>query len=159
MDSIELKQKIIREAKDLEKYVIKIRRSIHMNPETAFEEENTAQLIEEELQKMGYRTQRAAKTGVIASIKGLNKGKTVALRADIDALNIIEENDFSYRSKNLGKMHACGHDSHTAMLLGAARILYTNKKYLPGPLKLIFQPGEEGGGGAKKIIEEGHFDD
>lgn len=159
MDSIELKQKIIHEAKDLELYVIKTRRSIHMNPETAFEEENTAQLIEEELQKIGYMTQRTAKTGVVASVKGLNKGKTVALRADIDALNIIEENDIPYRSKNRGKMHACGHDSHTAMLLGAAKILFNNKKQLSGSLKLIFQPGEEGGGGAKKIIEEGHFDD
>jgi amidohydrolase len=159
MDPRELKRKLIREAKDLESYIIKTRRRIHMDPETAFEEENTAQFIEEELNKIGYKTLRTTKTGVIASIEGLKKGRTVALRADIDALNITEENDFSYRSKNLGKMHACGHDSHTAMLLGAAKILYENKNQLQGPIKLIFQPGEEGGGGGKKIIDEGHFDD
>ncbi|MFX0052734.1 MAG: M20 family metallopeptidase [Candidatus Hermodarchaeota archaeon] len=159
MDPNELKRKLIRESKDLESYIIKTRRLIHMDPETAFEEENTANFIEEELNKIGYKTQKTAKTGVIASIEGLNKGRTVALRADIDALNITEENDISYRSKNLGKMHACGHDSHTAMLLGAAQILYNNKKHFQGPIKLIFQPGEEGGGGGKKIIDEGHFDD
>ncbi|MFX0171041.1 MAG: M20 family metallopeptidase [Candidatus Hodarchaeota archaeon] len=159
MDPRELKRKLIREAKDLESYIIKTRRRLHMDPETAFEEENTAQFIEEQLNKIGYKTQRTTKTGIIASIEGLKKGRTVALRADIDALNITEENDVSYRSKNLGKMHACGHDSHTAMLLGAAKILYNNKEQLQGPIKLIFQPGEEGGGGGKKIIDEGHFDD
>ncbi|MFX0085796.1 MAG: M20 family metallopeptidase [Candidatus Hodarchaeota archaeon] len=157
MEITELKQKLIKESKNLETFVIDTRRHVHMYPETSFEEEETAKFIEEELHKIGYITERVAKTGVIATLKGKENGKTVALRADIDALNVTEENDEPYRSKIPGKMHACGHDAHLAMLLGAARILYKYKEYLVGTLKLIFQPAEEGGGGGKKIVEEGHF--
>jgi len=130
-----------------------------MHPEIAFEETSTASYIEKELQIIGYNTIRAAKTGVIATIPGLKGKKTVALRADMDALNIKEETNVDFQSKFIGKMHACGHDAHSAMLLGAAKIIIENKNYLIEPIKLIFQPGEEGGAGAKYIIEEGHLKD
>lgn len=159
MNNKELKQTFIREAKALESYVIDTRRHIHMYPETSYEEEKTASFIEEELQKIGYQTQRIAKTGVLSILRGTENGKTVALRADIDALNVTEENDLPYSSKIPGKMHACGHDAHVAMLLGAAKILFKYKKHLHGTLKIIFQPAEEGGAGGQKIVKEGHLDD
>ncbi|WP_455464102.1 M20 metallopeptidase family protein [Candidatus Hodarchaeum mangrovi] len=159
MDQTDLINLLIEHSKELEYYIISKRRYFHMHPETAFEETSTASYIEKELQKIGYNTIRAAKTGVIASIPDLNGKKTVALRADIDALNIQEETDVDYKSKFIGKMHACGHDAHSAMLLGAAKIIIENKQYLTGPIKLIFQPAEEGGAGAKYIIEEGHLKD
>jgi amidohydrolase len=155
----ELKLKLITDAKKLESYIIATRRHIHAHPETLFEEENTARYIESELQKIGIRSTRIIKTGVLGEIQGSGKGKTIALRADIDALNVLENTDLPYQSKNTGKMHACGHDAHTAMLLGAAQILFKNRKHLEGSIKLIFQPAEEGGGGAKLIIDEGHFND
>jgi amidohydrolase len=158
MNSRELKLRLIQEAKELELYVIKMRRHIHMYPETVFEEENTAKFIEEELQQIGYKTQRTAGTGVITTLSNNSSNTTVALRADIDALNIQEENEVPYKSRNKGKMHACGHDAHTAMLLGAAKILFKYKEHLRGSVKLIFQPAEEGGGGAKKIIEDGQLE-
>ena len=121
MERKELKQKIITDSKELEPYIITARRHIHTYPETLFEEENTAKYIESELQKIGIKTKRIVKTGVMGEIQGARKGKTIALRADIDALNVSENTDLPYQSKNTGKMHACGHDAHTAMLLGAAR--------------------------------------
>jgi amidohydrolase len=130
-----------------------------MHPETLYEEENTAKYIEEELERIGIKSSRTAKTGVLATVKGTREGKIVALRADIDALNITEEASVPFKSQVEGKMHACGHDAHTSMLLGAARIIYKNRDHLSGQVKLIFQPAEEGGGGAKRIISEGHFKD
>jgi amidohydrolase len=157
MEKDELKQKIIIDAKDLEPNIITTRRHIHTYPETLFEEEQTAQYVERELQKIGISTKRIVKTGVMGEIHGSREGKTIALRADIDALNISENTNLSYQSRNHGKMHACGHDAHTAMLLGAAKILFNYKKHLKGSIKLIFQPAEEGGGGAKLIVDAGHF--
>ena len=159
MNNDELKHFIVHDTKEIELYVINTRRKIHMFPETSFEEIETAKFVEDELNKIGYDTKRVVKTGIIATLPDLIEGKTTALRADIDALNVNEENDISYRSQNPGKMHACGHDAHTAMLLGAAKLLFKYKNQLNGNLKLIFQPGEEGGAGAKKIIDEGAFDD
>ena len=159
MDKEELKQKIIHEARELETYIIKSRRYIHMHPETLYEEENTAEFIEDELRKMTLQPRRIAGTGVLAVIDGSSNKDTTALRADIDALNIPEASNVDYKSQNQGKMHACGHDAHTAMLLGAAKLLIKNQKYLSGRIKLIFQPAEEGGGGAQKIVEEGHLKD
>ncbi|MHA2245858.1 MAG: M20 metallopeptidase family protein [Candidatus Hodarchaeales archaeon] len=159
MNIDELRNEIVREAKEIESYIINIRRKLHMFPETAFEENNTAELIEEELSRFGYETQRILNTGVIAEIRKGKEKKTIAIRADIDALNVSEENEVYYRSKNPGKMHACGHDAHTAMLLGAAKILVKYKNYLTNNVKIIFQPAEEGGGGARKIITEGYFED
>jgi len=157
MKKNELKQRIIVDAKELESYIISSRRHIHTYPETLFEEESTARYVESELHKIGIKTKRIIKTGVMGEIQGAREGKTIALRADIDALNISEDTDLPYQSKNPGKMHACGHDAHTAMLLGAAQILYNYRKHLEGSIKLIFQPAEEGGGGAKLIVDAGHL--
>ncbi|MHA1974006.1 MAG: M20 metallopeptidase family protein [Candidatus Hodarchaeales archaeon] len=162
MEPKDLKNSIVQHAKELEPYLVKIRRQIHMNPETAYEEIQTSKLIESELKKMGYETEKTAKTGIIAILDSQKDGSTVALRADIDALNITEENtDKEYCSKIQGKMHACGHDGHIAMLLGAAKLLRKFKDEIrwTGKIKLIFQPAEEGGGGGKRIVEEGHLDD
>ncbi|EHR78170.1 peptidase M20 [Thermococcus litoralis DSM 5473] len=154
-----MKEEIIKKAKELENYIIEKRRDFHMYPELKYEEERTSQIVTEELKKLGYEVIRTAKTGVIGILRGSKEGKTVALRADMDALPVQEENDVPYKSRILGKMHACGHDAHVAMLLGAARILAEIKDNLNGTVKLIFQPAEEGGLGAKKIVEEGHLDD
>ncbi|NHJ01978.1 MAG: amidohydrolase [Candidatus Heimdallarchaeota archaeon] len=159
MDPKILKNALINDGKAIESYIVEIRRNIHSYPETAFEEYKTAEYIEFKLQEIGYQTVRIAKTGVIAILEGLSDGLTVALRADIDALNVTEETNLPYSSQISGKMHACGHDAHVAMLLGAAKLIYEYKKELRGTLKFIFQPAEEGGGGAKRIVEEGWLDD
>ena len=136
--------------------LIKVRRAIHMNPELAFEEYNTANLIHEYLSELNIEhVTNIAKTGVVGLIRGARPGKTVALRADMDALPLQEENDAEYKSRVPGKMHACGHDVHVTCLLGAAEILKEMQNYLKGNVKLIFQPAEETIGGALPMIEEG----
>lgn len=140
-------------------YVIDMRREFHMYPESSFEEFRTSKRIKEELEKLGIPYEELAGTGVLATIEGAEKGKTVALRADMDALEVQETNDVSYKSKTDGKMHACGHDGHMAMLLGAAHIFMDIKDRIRGTVKLIFQPAEEIAGGAKKMIEESSFMD
>ncbi|RLG60813.1 amidohydrolase [Candidatus Geothermarchaeota archaeon] len=149
---------IIQEAKKLSEYIIERRRDFHMYPELAYEEERTSGIVKDELDKLGFKTYRVAKTGVIGELRK-NADKTIALRADMDALPIQEENDVPYRSRVDGKMHACGHDAHTAMLLGAANIFAKYEDELNVNLKLIFQPAEEGGLGAKKVVEERVLDD
>ncbi len=130
--------------------MVRIRREIHMHPELGYQEENTAAIIEEELKRLGIKsTTGIGKTGVIGQIN--DTGPVVALRADIDALAIQEETGLEFSSKIDGVMHACGHDGHVAMLLGAASILKETLK--TGSVLLVFQPAEEGGGGAQKIIE------
>ncbi|HNR65659.1 MAG TPA: amidohydrolase, partial [Atribacterota bacterium] len=142
-----------------EKYqneIVALRREFHQNPELSWQEYNTAARIEKELNKIGINdTKRIAGTGVVSSIKGKKGNKVVALRADIDALLVQEENETFYRSKNDGIMHACGHDAHTAMLLGAAKVLWELREQFEGTVKLIFQPAEEVIEGAKKMLEEG----
>ncbi|MCY6483135.1 amidohydrolase [Clostridium aestuarii] len=142
-----------------EKYydrVVKLRHQFHMHPETAFEEIETAKTIENELNKLEIQvTSNVGQTGVVGLIRGKYPGKTVLLRADMDALNINEEVDIPYKSKIPGKMHACGHDGHTAGLLGTAMILNDIKHSLHGNIKLVFQPAEEDDGGAKLMIDEG----
>ena len=136
--------------------LVSIRRHIHSNPELSFEEHNTAKYVESMLNEWGIPNQRMAGTGVIGLIEGAQSGKTIALRADLDALPIIEKNDVPYKSQNEGVMHACGHDVHTTCLLGAAYILNQNKDKIKGKIKLIFQPGEEKlPGGASLLIKEG----
>jgi amidohydrolase len=146
-----------------EKYfdeMVRLRRTIHANPELAFEEHETSKLVAETLEKYGVEVKRGvAKTGVVGAIKGKGKGKAVALRADMDALPITEATGLPFASKNQGKMHACGHDSHTAIGLGAAMILSELKDELAGEVRFLFQPSEERNpGGAPFMIEEGALD-
>jgi len=134
------------------------RRHLHQHPELSFQEKETGLYIARELEKLGIAHEHGwGENGVVALIEGQNPSKkTVALRADIDALPILEENDIPYKSKNEGIMHACGHDAHTASLLGAARMLQEVKGELEGTVKLIFQPAEERlPGGASLLIKEG----
>ena len=144
-----------------EKYsteIIKIRHHLHENPELSFCEVKTSEYIIETLKKFNIqKISKIAGTGVVALIEGKNpESKVIALRADIDALPIIEKNDIAYKSKNTGVMHACGHDVHTSTLLGVAKILSELKDEFEGTVKLIFQPAEEKlPGGAIKMIEEG----
>ncbi len=152
-----MKEKIKHLAANIKSELIEIRHRIHQNPELSFAEEQTAQLVETYLQGLGLVTNRIAYTGVWAMINGNGKSeKTIALRADLDALPILENSDKPYKSKNNGIMHACGHDVHTTCLLGAAKILCELKENLEGNIKLIFQPGEEKlPGGASLLIKEG----
>jgi amidohydrolase len=138
--------------------IVSFRRHLHANPELSYEEFNTAKFITERLRSFGLQPQEGvATTGVVVVIEGKNpEKKTVALRADIDALPITEENKVVYKSKNVGVMHACGHDVHTSSLLGTAKILNQVKDQFEGTVKLIFQPGEEKNpGGASYMIKEG----
>jgi amidohydrolase len=135
-----------------------IRRDIHAHPELAFEESRTSALVVESLKKWGIETHAGlAKTGVVGVVQGRRGGgRSVGLRADMDCLPMHESNDFSHKSKNQGRMHACGHDGHTTMLLGAARYLAETRNF-DGTAYLIFQPAEEGGGGGQVMIREGLF--
>ena len=152
-----LQNKLVSLARSIHSRVVEWRRDFHTHPELGYEEHRTSRIVEEELKRLGYQTVRVAGTGVIGII---GSGEpVVALRADMDALPIQEENDVPYKSRIPGKMHACGHDAHTAMLLGAAHILKQIKNKPKGTIKLIFQPAEEGGLGAKKIVESGKIDD
>jgi amidohydrolase len=141
--------------------LVELRRTIHANPELAFEEYETSALVQRVLDELGveYRS-GVAKTGVVATLKGgAGDGRTVALRGDMDALPIHEETGLDFASRNPGKMHACGHDSHTTMALGAAMILSEFKDQLPGTVKFLLQPSEEKlPGGAPFMIEEGALD-
>lgn len=139
----------------MESWLIEIRRDLHSHPELGFEEYYTSNKVKSLLKDMGIEYYEAAKTGVVGIIRGGHRGKTVGLRADMDALPITEETNLPFKSQNPGRMHACGHDAHTAILLGAARVLSSMKKELHGNVKLIFQPAEETTGGAKPMIEEG----
>jgi len=146
------------EAKASRDWFIDIRREIHQYPELGYQEVRTSQLIRDRLDELGipYRYP-VAETGVVAAL-GDGDGPCVALRADIDALPIHEEADITFQSKNKGRMHACGHDCHTAILLGAARILKHHESEIHGTVKLLFQPAEEGGAGGKRMCEEGVLD-
>ncbi|WP_066248305.1 amidohydrolase [Neobacillus drentensis] len=136
-----------------------IRRKLHSEPELSWEEENTTVFVCEYLENLGIPYRRTVPTGVIATIEGGKPGKTVALRGDMDALSVEELNkDLPYASKEEGKMHACGHDSHTAMLLIAAKALNESKADLPGNVRLLFQPAEEVAEGAKAMVKQGAVD-
>ncbi|WP_026879447.1 M20 family metallopeptidase [Ignatzschineria larvae DSM 13226] len=135
--------------------LIAFRRELHAHPELPWEEFETTKRIARELDKLGIEYRLTNPTGVIAEIKGGKPGKTVALRGDIDALPILELSDIPYKSQNEGKMHACGHDTHTAMLLTAARVLNEVKDEIPGNVRFIFQPAEEIAAGAKEMVAQG----
>ena len=143
------------EIEALKDTIVSTRRDIHQHPELAFDEHRTSKLVTKHLASLGIEVQTGVgKTGVVGTLKG-NEGKTIALRADMDALPIQETSDISYKSKNDGVMHACGHDGHTAMLLGAAEALSKKSDQINGTVKFIFQPAEEGQGGARYMIEDG----
>lgn len=142
-------------AKEYKQYVIDLRRDFHKQPETGWNEIETSQRIKRELEKMEIPFVPIAETGVMGTIKGKKEGKTVALRTDMDALEIQEGNEIPYKSRNDGICHACGHDAHMAMLLGSARILNELKEEINGTVRLIFQPAEEALNGAISVIKEG----
>jgi len=147
--------KIKDESMSISDWIISIRRELHEHPELMYEEFKTSELIRRELDKLEISYKHPiAETGVLASI-GNGNGPCVALRADMDALPIHEETDVSFKSKIDGKMHACGHDCHVSMLLGAARLLKGKEDQINGTVKLLFQPAEEGGAGGKLMREEG----
>jgi len=148
------------DVKLIKSYIVSTRRDIHKHPELSFQEYRTSQLVADELEKFDILVERnVGKTGVVGILKGEIPGKTIALRADMDALPIQETGDVAYKSINDGVMHACGHDAHTAILLGAAQVLSKNKKKIKGVIKFIFQPAEEGYGGAQFMINDGAIDD
>ncbi|MFO7952586.1 MAG: M20 family metallopeptidase [Bacillota bacterium] len=141
-------------AKTIHKDIINWRRDLHRTPEIGFDLDQTSAYLRERLDEMGISYSLAAKTGIVGLIEGENPGPTLALRADMDALPIAEETGLSFASTN-GNMHACGHDAHMAMLLGTAQMLNGLRSQLSGNVKLLFQPGEEGHGGAEQMIADG----
>lgn len=152
-----LKDKISLLATEIFSDVVKNRRHLHAHPELSFHEYQTAAFVAQKLDELGIKYQKMANTGLVAIIQGEKPSEgVVALRADMDALPIVEANDVPYKSTNAGVMHACGHDAHTSSLLGTARILTELKKEFGGTVKLIFQPAEEKlPGGANMMIKEG----
>lgn len=155
----EEKFNISSEVKNLEDYFIKTRRFLHQHPEPSLKEYETSKLIKKELEKEGISYVKVGDTGVLATIKGEHPGKTILLRADMDALELKDRKDVAYRSLNEGNHHACGHDAHTATLLGLAKILNKNKDKIYGKVKLCFQQAEEIGAGARLFVKEGHLKD
>lgn len=154
-----INEKIKQAIQDYSEELTAIRRKLHSEPELSWEEENTTKFVCEYLDNLGIAYRRTVPTGVIATIEGGKPGKTVALRGDMDALSVEELNkDLPYASKVEGKMHACGHDSHTAMLLIAAKALNESKADLPGNVRLVFQPAEEVAEGAKAMVKQGAVD-
>lgn len=145
----------MREIKDLQNYLVSMRREFHRIPEASWKEFKTSKRIKEELQSLGLDFKECAGTGVVLDIKGDYEGGRVLLRGDIDALELQEKNELDFVSQHEGFMHACGHDAHIAMMLGAARILNDNKDKIKGSVRLLFQPAEECGEGARKTIQEG----
>ena len=159
-----MERKLLEEAKREFAYSISLRQRIHRNPELSFEEYETAALIKEELERMGVAWESVTETGIVATICGnvppcRGKSKTIALRADMDALSITELTDVPFHSEVQGKMHACGHDLHVAMLLTAAKLLQQHRDQFCGTVKMIFQPAEEMVSGAKAMMAANPFFD
>jgi len=150
---------IYREALDCRSETVELRRWFHAHPEPSFQERLTAKKVREELARLGIEYTEAGETGTVGIIRGNAPSPVVALRADIDALEITEETGAEYRSLNPGMMHACGHDAHTSALLTAAKILNSRKSRLNCTVKLVFQPAEEIGEGAEKVIATGLLSD
>ena len=135
---------LLEQIRGYEPEIIKIRRRIHSNPELAYQERETSTLIVSKLEALGIKTTKVAGTGVLGLLKRQGNGKVVALRADMDALPVEEHVDVPFKSKKKVVMHACGHDTHVAMLLGAAMLLTENIDKLVGTVKFIFQPAQHG---------------
>lgn len=150
---------LIERATEIQQDIIGFRRKLHQDPETSFKEYRTTEMIRQILVQSGVEiVEWGGETGVVGLLKGAHPGPVVALRADIDALPVEEENDCVYRSRNPGVMHACGHDVHTAGLLGAVILLAERRDRLSGTVKFIFQPAEEVNAGAKLMLEKGVLD-
>ena len=153
-------KRITEEAERAFPKMVEIRRDLHAHPELSFQETRTSDKVASVLEGLGLEVKRnIATTGLIGLLRGASDGPTIALRADMDALPISEKTGLAFASKNSGVMHACGHDGHMAMLLGAAMILTEMRDSLRGNVKFIFQPGEEGYAGAAQMIEEGVLED
>jgi len=151
-----LNSDIMKKAENIKEELIVIRRDIHSHPELGLTEKRTAALVAEKLKVLGIDVQTGVgETGVVGLLKGNHPGKTILLRADMDCLAMTELNDVPYKSQNEGLMHACGHDAHTTWLLGTAMILSEMKEEIHGNIKFIFQPAEEGQGGAERMIKDG----
>ena len=153
-----MKSAIFTKSLELKEYMTKIRRSLHQYPELGMQEFKTTKLVKKELRSMGIKlVELQSKVGALGILEGAKDGKNrvTALRADMDALPIIEKTELPYSSKNIGTMHACGHDGHTSMLLGAAKLLSGMKYEFSGVIKFIFQPDEENLNGAKLMVKEG----
>lgn len=145
---------IVNEALELKERLVKYRRHFHQNPEIGMDVDNTAKFVVEELIKMGYEPEEISRNGIMATAGGKKPGKTVLVRGDMDALPIKEDSDLDYKSCN-NYMHACGHDFHTSMLLGAAQLIKNHEDEINGTVKIMFQPGEEIITGAKEMIAAG----
>ena len=154
MNSNEINKFIEENTEKIYDEMVKIRRKIHMNPELGDEEFETSKTIKEFLNNNGIEYEEIINTGIVATIYN-GKGKTVATRADIDALPIFEENEVEYKSKTAGKMHACGHDAHMTIQMGVAKILADNRDKWHGTVRFFFQPAEETDGGADRMIKAG----
>lgn len=148
-------QELLKEASALQEELQEIRRDLHQHPEIGFDMVYTKPLVKKKLQEMGYAPQDCGKAGVVAIAGGNHPGKTILIRGDMDALPIQEEADVEYRSKTEGKMHGCGHDMHTAMMLGAAKLLKAHEDEIQGTVKLEFQPAEEIFQGSPDMIQSG----
>lgn len=150
-----MKESILTRAKELQPELLTLRRDLHRHPETGFDLPYTKEKVKQELIQMGYEPKECGKSGLIALAGGKQPGKTILLRADMDALPMQEETEIDYRSETPGKMHGCGHDMHTAMLLGAAKILKEHEHEIKGTIKLEFQPAEEIFQGSLDMLSNG----
>ena len=149
---------LVKQIEDMELQLSEWRQDLHAHPELGFEEHRTSDFVASKLEEFGVEVHREiGKTGVVGVLRQGNETRSIGLRADMDALPISETNEFSHKSKNSGKMHACGHDGHTVMLLAAAKYLAESRSF-SGQVNFIFQPAEEGLGGAKAMIDDGLFD-
>lgn len=151
-----MKDDLRKSAEELTTQLIQWRRDFHRHPELAYQEHRTSQVIRDYLESLGIQTRRVAGTGLVGMLEGGSSGRTVALRADMDALPLKEEGAKEYSSANPGACHACGHDGHMAILMGVARMLSQKREHLPGRVVFLFQPSEERiPGGARRMIDEG----
>ena len=149
---------LVKQIEDMELQLSEWRQNLHAHPELGFEEHRTSDFVASKLEEFGVEVHREiGKTGIVGVLRQGNETRSIGLRADMDALPISETNEFSHKSKNPGKMHACGHDGHTVMLLAAAKYLAESRSF-SGQVNFIFQPAEEGLGGAKAMIDDGLFD-
>jgi len=150
-----MEQLTLEKAKNIQEWMVELRRDFHKHPELSYKEYRTSKIVKAELKKLGIEVIPIGETGVVGIINGKEDGPVIGLRADMDALPVTEATGLPYASENKGVMHACGHDAHTSMLLGAAKILSEMKDEFKGTVKLIFQPAEEDGSGAQTMIDRG----